>query len=90
MSSNFLNKSGLSYFYGKIKEMLQNKQDKLTPGTGITIQNNVISATGGSNKQNLYVYDIEQRILKTAGPFFFEMERCIPTAAVSTSVINRL
>ena len=67
MSSNFLNKSGLSYFYGKIKEMLQNKQDKLTPGTGITIQNNVISASGGSNKQNLYVYDIEQKILQTQG-----------------------
>ena len=34
--------------------------------------------------------EYEQRILKTDGPFFFEMERCIPTAAVSTSVINRL
>lgn len=45
MSSNFLNKSGLSYFYGKIKEMLQGKQDKLTAGTGITItDSNEISA----------------------------------------------
>lgn len=67
MSSNFLNKSGLSYFYSKIKEMLQVKQDKLTAGTGITIQNNVISASGGSHKQNLYVYDIEEKIIKIAG-----------------------
>ena len=66
-SSNFLDKTGLSHFYGKIKEMLQGKQDKLTAGTGITIQDNVISASGGSHKQNLYVYDIEQRILKTTG-----------------------
>lgn len=67
MSSNFLNKAGLSYFWQKIKEMIQGKQDTLTPGTGITIENNVISASGGSHKQNLYVYDIEQRILKTTG-----------------------
>lgn len=37
MSSNFLNKSGLSYFWQKIKEMLQSKQDKLTAGDNITI-----------------------------------------------------
>lgn len=67
MSSNFLNKAGLSYLWQKIKEMIQGKQDTLTPGAGITIQDNVISATGGSHKQNLYVYDIEQRILKTTG-----------------------
>ena len=67
MSSNFLNKSGLSYFWQKIKEMLQGKQDKLTAGTGITIQHNVISASGGSHQQNLYVYDIEQKILQTQG-----------------------
>ena len=67
MSSNFLNKSGLSYFWQKIKEMIQGKQDTLTPGTGITIQDNVISASGGSHNQNLYVYDIEQKILQTQG-----------------------
>ena len=66
-SSNFLDKSGLSHFWQKIKEMIQGKQDKLTAGTGITIENNVISASGGSNKQNLYVYDIEQKILQTTG-----------------------
>lgn len=44
-SSNFLNKSGLSYFYSKIKEMLQKKQDKLTAGNNITItDSNEISA----------------------------------------------
>ena len=68
MSSNFLNKTGLSYFYSKIKEMLKGKQDKLTAGNGIVIDSkNVISATGGSHKQNLYVYDIEQKIIQTTG-----------------------
>lgn len=67
MSSNFLNKAGLSYFWQKIKEMLQGKQDKLTAGTGITIENNVISASGGSHQQNLYVYDIEEKIIQTSG-----------------------
>ena len=44
-SSNFLDKTGLSHFYSKIKEMLQGKQDKLTAGTGITItDSNEISA----------------------------------------------
>lgn len=52
MSSEFLNKSGLSYFFGKIKEMLQNKQDKLTAGDNITITDNVISATAGD--KNVY------------------------------------
>lgn len=43
-SSEFLNKSGLSYFFGKIKEMLQGKQDKLTAGNGIVIDDtNTIS-----------------------------------------------
>ena len=67
MSSNFLDKSGLSHFWQKIKEMIQGKQDKLTAGNNITIENNVISATGGSHKQNLYVYDITQKIIKTTG-----------------------
>ena len=44
-SSNFLDKTGLSHFYSKIKEMLQGKQDKLTAGNNITITNgNEISA----------------------------------------------
>lgn len=51
MSSNFLNKSGLSYFYSKIKEMLQNKQDKLYAGDNITIADDGrISASVGGSK----------------------------------------
>lgn len=51
MSSNFLNKSGLSYFYSKIKEMLQNKQDKLYAGDNITIADDGrISASVGDSK----------------------------------------
>ena len=45
MSSNFLDKAGLSYFWQKIKEMLQGKQDKLTAGKGIKIVNGVISVS---------------------------------------------
>lgn len=41
---NYLNKDGLSYLWGKIKEKLELKQDKLTAGTGITITDNVISS----------------------------------------------
>lgn len=48
-------------------EGLMNKQDTLTPGTGITIQDNVISASGGSHQQNLYVYDIEEQIIQKTG-----------------------
>ena len=43
-SSNFLDKTGLSHFYSKIKEMLQNKQDKLTAGNNIIITDNTVSA----------------------------------------------
>ena len=44
-SSNFLDKTGLSHFYSKIKDMLQSKQDKLTAGNNITItDSNEISA----------------------------------------------
>lgn len=44
---NYLDKNGLSYFWEKIKSALSNKQDKLTAGANITIENNVISAAGG-------------------------------------------
>jgi len=44
----YLNKTGLTYFWGKIKAALAGKQDTLTAGTNITIDaNNVISASGG-------------------------------------------
>lgn len=41
---SFLNKRGLTYFWENIDEI---KQDKLTAGAGISITNDVISATGG-------------------------------------------
>ena len=34
--------------------------------------------------------EFKQRVFRTVGPFFFDLEECIPTAAVSTSVMNRL
>ena len=69
MSSNFLDKSGLSYFFGKIKEMLQGKQDKLTAGDGIMIdENNVISASGGSSSgEEVYRYSIAEQTVTTNG-----------------------
>lgn len=45
----YLDKNGLSYLWEKIKSALSSKQDKLTAGANITIQNNVISATGGGS-----------------------------------------
>lgn len=41
---SYLNKRGLTHFWGNIDTL---KQDKLTAGAGIAISNNVISATGG-------------------------------------------
>lgn len=41
---SYLNKRGLAHFWENIDDI---KQDKLTAGTGISITNNVISATGG-------------------------------------------
>ena len=43
--SGFLDKTGLSYLWEKMKSALANKQDKLTPGTGIQIVNGVISVS---------------------------------------------
>ena len=50
MSSNFLNNAGLSYFWQKIKEMIQGKQDKLTAGDNITIDD----ANRISSKRNVF------------------------------------
>lgn len=41
---SYLNKRGLTHFWENIDDI---KQDKLTAGAGISISNNVISATGG-------------------------------------------
>lgn len=39
-----------------VSSMSQTKQDKLTAGDNITIQDNVISATGGSVPDNVVLY----------------------------------
>lgn len=41
--SGFLDKTGLTHLWEKMKSALAGKQDKLTPGTGIQIVNGVIS-----------------------------------------------
>lgn len=41
---------------GAVSLMSQTKQDKLTAGDNITIQGNVISATGGSVPDNVVLY----------------------------------
>ena len=50
---NYLNKDGLTYLWGKITTLLNKKQDTLTAGTGITINNNVISSL--SNEDMVYI-----------------------------------
>ena len=49
MAKKYLDNNGLTYFWGKVKDELDNKQDTLTAGANITITNNVISATGGGS-----------------------------------------
>ena len=46
---NYLNKDGLTYLWGKITTLLNKKQDTLTAGTGITINDNVISSLSSSD-----------------------------------------
>ena len=46
MATYYLDKTGLSYFWSKIKAAISGKQDTLTAGTGISISNNTISASG--------------------------------------------
>ena len=48
---NYLNKDGLTYLWGKITTLLNKKQDTLTAGTGITINDNVISSFGNQGPQ---------------------------------------
>lgn len=49
---SYLNKRGLTHFWENIDDI---KQDKLTAGTGISISNNVISATGGGGVEKFLV-----------------------------------
>lgn len=53
MAKKYLDNNGLAYFWGKVKDELDDKQDTLTAGTNITIQNNVISATGGGGSVDI-------------------------------------
>ena len=53
MAKKYLDNNGLAYFWGKVKDELDDKQDSLTAGTNITIQNNVISATGGGGSVDI-------------------------------------
>lgn len=39
----FLDKEGLSHLWGKVRDTLAGKQDKLTPGNGVLIEGNTIS-----------------------------------------------
>ena len=50
---NYLNKDGLTYLWGKITTLLNKKQDTLTAGTGITINDNVISSL--SSEDTVYI-----------------------------------
>lgn len=49
MAKKYLDNNGLTYFWGKVKNKLDDKQDTLTAGDNITINNNVISASGGGS-----------------------------------------
>lgn len=49
-----LHELNLDWIIKKIKEMAEGKQDKLTAGENITIQDNVISATGGGSSPLVY------------------------------------
>lgn len=62
MAKEYLDKNGLAYLWAKLKALFNNKQDKLTAGTNITIDSdNVISASGGSGGGDMYksVYDTD-------------------------------
>lgn len=45
MANSYLDKSGLTYLWSKIKALTTSKQDKLTAGYGISITNNTISVS---------------------------------------------
>ena len=65
MATDYLNKTGLTYFWQKIKAYISNalttalttKQDKLTAGTGISISGNTISVTEEPTRKIIFVGD---------------------------------
>ena len=81
--ANLYTQSAYNYSTNKIATMadisaeLATKQDKLTAGTGITIdENNVISSSGGSAPENMLTTDTEQEItgkktLKSTNPYYW-------------------
>ena len=81
--ANLYTQSAYDYSTNKIATMadisteLASKQDKLTAGTGITInENNVISSSGGSAPENILTTDTEQEItgkktLRSTNPHYW-------------------
>lgn len=60
MAKEYLDKNGLTYLWAKLKALFNNKQNKLTPGSGINIDSNdVISATSGGGDMYKSVYDTD-------------------------------
>lgn len=49
----YLDKTGLSHLWDKIKDELDDKQDTLTAGANITIENNIISASSGGGSVDI-------------------------------------
>ena len=47
-NKTFLDKTGLTYFWSKIKTSLAGKQDALTAGTGISLSNNTLGLAGSA------------------------------------------
>jgi len=46
MAEKYLNNTGLSYFWGKLKTILSGKQNTLTAGNTVSLNNDVISSSG--------------------------------------------
>jgi len=70
------------------KELQTSKQDKLTAGSGITITNNVISATGGGGGGNTNIYSESEVVIGTFldKPLYRKMSQT--TIGASTSDFN--
>lgn len=58
LEKNFLDEEGLNYFWGKIDNA---KQDTLTAGSNVSINNNTISAT--NTKYSLFYDDTNHRLV---------------------------
>lgn len=56
---NYLNSDGLQHLWSKIVTALSGKQDTLTAGDNITIEDGVISSTGGVGVEEVYIGSTE-------------------------------